>query len=59
MRVKVGFSKDMKKTQKSDQIINIKNGEEMITIRGLRFLIPSDIEEVLITSLLDDIVLSS
>ncbi|KYH30447.1 transposase DDE domain protein [Clostridium tepidiprofundi DSM 19306] len=54
MRAKVNFSKDIKKAKKPDQIIDIKNGKEFLTVRVVRFLLPSGIEEVLIISLLDE-----
>ncbi|WP_231272851.1 IS4 family transposase [Clostridium botulinum] len=53
MRAKVNFSKDIKNAKQPDQIINIKNGKEVLTVRVVRFLLSSGIEEVLITSLLD------
>src|SRR3712207_3963353 len=53
MRTKVNFSKDIKNAKQPDQIINIKNGKEVLTVRVVRFLLSSGIEEVLITSLLD------
>ncbi len=53
MRAKINFSKDIKNAKKSDQIIDIKNGREILTVRVVRFLLPYGIEEALITSLLD------
>ncbi len=54
MRTKINFSKDIKNAQNQDQIINIKNDEEVLTVRVVRFLLPSKQEEVLVTSLLDE-----
>ncbi len=54
MRAKINFSRDIKNAKKSDQVINTKNGKEILTVRVVRFLLPSGIEEVLITTLFDE-----
>ena len=51
MRAKLSFSNDIKNAKKPDQIITIKNGKDTCRVRVLRFMLPSGIEEVLITSL--------
>lgn len=54
MRAKVSFSNDIKNAKKPDQIITIKFGKATSKVRVLRFLLPSGIEEVLITSLFNE-----
>ena len=54
MRAKVSFSNDIKNAKKPDQIITIKNGKDTCRVRILRFMLPSGIEEVLITSLFNE-----
>lgn len=54
MRAKINFSNDIKNAKKLDQIITIKSGKSLCKVRVLRFLLPSGIEEVLITSLLGE-----
>lgn len=54
MRAKVSFSNDIKNAKKADQIITIKTGKDTCRVRVLRFMLPSGIEEVLITSLFNE-----
>ena len=54
MRAKLSFSNDIKNAKKPDQIITIKSGKDTCRVRVLRFMLPSGIEEVLITSLFNE-----
>lgn len=54
IRTNLGFSKDIKNVKKPYQIITIKKGNEIFTVRVLRLILPSSIEEVLVTSLFDE-----
>lgn len=54
MRAKVSFSNDIKNAKKPDQIIEMKNGKDTCRVRVIRFMLPSGIEEVLITSLYNE-----
>lgn len=54
MRAKVSFSNDMKNAKKQNQIITIKSGKDTCRVKVLRLMLPSGIEEALITSLFDE-----
>lgn len=54
MRAKLSFSNDIKNAKKPDQIITIKDGKDTCKVRVLRFMLPSGIKEVLITSLFNE-----
>lgn len=54
MRAKVSFSNDIKNARKPDQIITMKSGKDTCRVRVVRFMLPSGIEEVLITSLFNE-----
>lgn len=54
MRAKVSFSNDIKNAKKPDQIIRIKSGKDTCRVRVLRFMLPSGVEEVLITNLFNE-----
>jgi len=53
MRVQRKFLKVVTGTTKADQIVEVKIGDEILKIRVIKFLLDSDIEEVLITNLTD------
>lgn len=53
MRVKQSFSKQIKNAIKKDQIITMIHEGKKYPVRVLRVMISDDVEEVLITSLLD------
>jgi IS4 transposase len=52
MRAKVNFSTTVINAKKADQIIEIKHHQKTYLVRVLRILLPSGIEEILLTSLL-------
>lgn len=54
MRTKVVSMKEIDEAQKPDQIVEIKVNGNAIKLRVLRFMLDSEIEEVLITNLLDE-----
>lgn len=52
MRAKVNFSTAVINAKKTDQIIEIKHHQKTYLVRVLRILLPSGVEEILLTSLL-------
>jgi hypothetical protein len=53
MRVQRKFLKVITETTEAGQIVEVKIGDEILKIRVIKFLLDSDIEEVLITNLTD------
>lgn len=51
MRVKSNFSIAVMSAQKADHVIEIKHQQKTYLVRVLRILLPSGIEEILLTSL--------
>jgi hypothetical protein len=53
MRSKVNFIKELKTATKEDQIIEVKHNSQILKIRVLRFMLNSEIEEILLTNVMD------
>lgn len=54
MRSKVNFVKELKTATKEDQIIEVKYNGEILKIRVLRFMLSLEVEEILLTNIMDE-----
>lgn len=54
MRSKVNFIKELKTANEEDQIIKTKFNGEFLTIRVLKFILDSGVEEILLTNIIDE-----
>lgn len=54
MRVKIESMKEINEAQKPDQIVEMKVDGKTIKVRVIRFMLDSEVEEVLVTNLFDE-----
>jgi len=53
MRVQSNFLKVVTETTKADEIVEVETGDQILKIRVIKFMLDSEIQEVLITNLTD------